>query len=284
MPKVSKELPEALRPYDFHGIDLKITGKEALADCPWCGRENKFSVHIETGKWRCFVCNTGDEDSEDSEEIRGGNVLSFLRKLHELSLKSTTEEEYASLVKSRSYLSSEVLKKYQVAMSMTTNQWILPGFNSKRNMSGLYQYIKNVWYPTPTLGSHLFGVNTLLKTGKKIYICEGIWDAMMLHETLKSAKMLKGVSVLSLPGVMAYQTEWNELFKGKEVIVVTDSDHPKEDKEGKLLLPTGYKGCKRTCRLLGDVPSSIKYLCWGIEGYDPELPSGYDVSDFILNK
>ncbi len=46
----------------------------------------------------------------------------------------------------------------------------------------------------------------------------------------------------------------------------------------------GITGVERACALLGaatNKPASVSYLCWGPDGYDPELPSGYDVRDHL---
>ena len=61
MPVASKQRPNHLRPYVFHGLDLRHRDgdRNASGDCPWCGREGKFSVEVETGLWRCWVCAEG---------------------------------------------------------------------------------------------------------------------------------------------------------------------------------------------------------------------------------
>ena len=54
------DVPEKLRPYTFHGVELDWHGKEdAIGDCPFCGRERKFRVNVKTGLFRCLVCSEG---------------------------------------------------------------------------------------------------------------------------------------------------------------------------------------------------------------------------------
>lgn len=57
MPNVVDK-PEKLKPYLFHGVNLNWTSGqqtgEATGQCPFCGREDKFTVNIETGQYRCL--------------------------------------------------------------------------------------------------------------------------------------------------------------------------------------------------------------------------------------
>src|SRR5262245_40905628 len=97
---MNSETPDSLKPYIYHGVNLSWNhgDEDATGDCPWCGREGKFSVNVATTKWRCFVCNEG---TEREATIRGGNSTVFLRKLWELSYKATKPEDYQALATSR---------------------------------------------------------------------------------------------------------------------------------------------------------------------------------------
>src|SRR5690349_18463068 len=102
MPQVDTR-PESLRPYLYHGINLswKDGGAEAVGDCPFCGREGKFSVKIEDGRWRCLVCAEGTDKG-------GGNAYTFIRILWEESDKAT-KSGYDELAIDRRLLSEESL-------------------------------------------------------------------------------------------------------------------------------------------------------------------------------
>ena len=70
--------PDRLRPYTFHGVHLFPNGAaagHAVGDCPFCGKEGKFSVDTGTGLWRCWVCGAGTAAG-------GGNGLVFVRLLY----------------------------------------------------------------------------------------------------------------------------------------------------------------------------------------------------------
>ena len=211
--------PEALQPYIFHGIDLdwQEGDKEAKGDCPFCGRENKFSVDIRTGKYRCFIC--GDDGTT-------GNAYSFLRKFWTLCDKQTTD--YESLRIDRKLQYAETFMQWGVVRSITTGNWLIPGYGLKtvgftpykRTSSNSIGYLreypgddrlqqlyqrkqiksKGKWrwqlLPTPKVaqskankgGHRLHGLDLYDKDKSTVYLCEGPWDGMALWEMLRQAK------------------------------------------------------------------------------------------------
>jgi len=64
----------------------------------------------------------------------------------------------------------------------------------------------------------LFNSDTLkdLKAGDKVYICEGVFDAMMLEQN--------GFKAVAILGVNNFKPEMTELFKGLEVVLCLDND------------------------------------------------------------
>lgn len=104
MPKVS-EMLDTLKPYAFHGLDVshEVSGGEVLTDCPFCGRDRKLSIQVQTGQWRCFICQQGSERG-------GGNATTFVRLLFELAYSSTPEAAYEELAHERRLLYAETAK------------------------------------------------------------------------------------------------------------------------------------------------------------------------------
>ena len=301
MPTVKSKPPEALRPYLFHGLDLSWTDgdREAVGDCPFCGREEKFSVDTQEGLWICRVCGEGNKNG-------GGNAQVFLRVLHEFSVNATSD--YSALANSRGMLCPDVLVHWEVCRSITTGRWMIPGYGPDGKMNQLYQYMTAgpdrvmKLLPTPTLGHQLHGVNLYRKDRSVVYLCEGPWDAMTLWEVLGKARpgeeglgttatqsksLLNDANVLAVPGCSTFFPSWLPLFSGKTVCLMYDSDHPREHpKTGKPILPAGFKAVKRISSLLSssrNPPDQIRYLRWGPEGYDPERPSGTDIRDYLSN-
>lgn len=282
------ELPEKLKPYTFHGAELRVTGSEqSVGTCPFCGREDHFSVNLESGLWTCHRCG------------ESGNASTFLRKLWTLCDAQT--QDYGSL-EDRGMLYPDTFMHWGVARSVLTGDWLVPGYNREGKLCQLYRYISDgrrmKLMPTPTLGHQLFGVPLYDSHKPTVYLCEGPWDGMKLWETLRFTKETKSgymqtanpassllaiSSVLAVPGCTTFQDSWLPLFEDKTVVLMYDSDHPgTHPKTGKATPPAGSTGMRRVARLLlaaGTPAGMVKYLYWGDAGYNPAFSSGYDVRD-----
>lgn len=294
MPKVESDVPEKLRPYIFHGVDLlwKDSDKEAVGDCPWCGREGKFSVNIETGQWQCFICREGSEKG-------GGNIWTFLQLLLDKSDEATTE--YDDLLADRRIMEDTAFLYWKIVRSITTNEWLVPAYNYEGKLRSLYRYVvtpqRKLLLPTPTVGHHLHGVNLYSKAKPVVYLCEGIWDAIALWEILGKTKLtdegykptanagsaiLSEANVLATPTCTVFSDTWLPLFEGKTVKLMFDNDHPrKHPNTGAIISPAAYAAMERITKEIGSVAEQVKFLKWssGDGTYDPTLPSGYDVRD-----
>lgn len=291
--------PAGLRPYLFHGVELDWSegDRQAAGVCPWCAHPTKFSVVIATGLWRCHRCNIGNEEG-------GGNAIVFLRCLWEASDRATLSDDYSALAQDRGLREPDTLVHWQVVRSTITGRWLVPAYGIDGKLQQLYRYSPTKkgmrLLTTPTLGHRLFGAN-LYDPGKpEVYLCEGPWDAMASWEILKLSKQGEGTlaatanpdvsllaeaNVLGVPGCNTFARDWCPLFAGKNVSLMYDSDHPRQHpKTGSMLAPAGYVGMRRVARILTaaeEPPASVNYLCWGTEGYDPDLPSGYDVKNHL---
>jgi hypothetical protein len=302
MPSIT---PENLEPYIAHGVDLKWRDgdQEAIGECPFCGRDDKFSINIKTGQWRCFVCHEGSKDG-------GGNAYTFIRILHKRS-DARTNGQTQWLAQHRKLLFPETLTYWQVAKSIINGHWLVPGYDPHNVIKQLYRYKRivdkgeTVWklLPTTTLNHWLMGVNLWNNSKQVIYLCEGPWDAMALWEVLRltrqdgdglaitaaeSSSLLANANVLAVPGCgsvgKAFE-RWLSIFKDKTVILMFDNDYPKQV-DGRTIDPAGYAAAQRAYHLLtdsrnGSKPKEILYLNWGEKGYDPELPEGFDVRDCL---
>lgn len=300
MPKVGAtkfSTPENLRPFKFHGVDLhwKDGDKDAYADCPLCGRSDKFSVKIETGQYQCWKCKGS------------GNVYRFIRWLLKEGLQYTTEKSYNELRVQRGLLYAETLKDWKVALSPITRNWVIPGFNAEGNVTQLYQRVRvdTKWklLPTPTLGHRLYGVNLYDPKKPSVYLCEGPWDGMAWWEALGHCRktrtgiiltvdpnksMLKEANVLAVPGCNVFFDSWTRLFSGKDVSILFDNDHPrKHPKTGRPVPSVGYSAAERVSKILlrlKEPPGTIRVLQWGENGYDRELQSGFDIGDYLSER
>lgn len=305
-----QETPPGLRPYIFHGLDPQCNSydNEAVCECPFCGRENKFSINKLTGQWRCFVCNTGD--AKKGKTYTGGNAYVFLRKYYELC-KEAPPADYSELASDRR-LKVGTLAAWGLVKSVLTGDWLLPGYGADGLLKQLYVYklvgdryalLATPQIKTQTEGHQLFGMSLFNKKCKTIYLCEGPWDAMALWEILRIVKagsehfrltskpkqsLLADSSVLAVPTCTVFKEIWVPLFAGKFVTLLFDNDHPRVHKKtGATIPPAGLSGMKRIASVLRSAkkpPAGINYLCWGPEGFDTEKPSGFDVRDLLKPK
>lgn len=304
--EVEESTPEKLRPYEFHGLDLSWKNGDTHAvasECPFCGRSGKFNIVIATGQWRCVVCEEGNDKG-------GGNIYILLRKIWEMSFDQTTPTDYRELAKNRTLEDSETPMRWELAKSILTGEWLVPGYGLDGTIKTLYRYSSNgsrkALLATPTLGHYMTGLNLFDKKKKTVMMCEGVWDAMPLWEQLGKCKMtenglaltanpdaslLSTANVLSFPGATTFKEQWCELFKGKEVILMAQNDHEritKHPKTGKRIVakPASFHGMKKIAELLtksSTPPELIKILWWGDKGYDESFKHGFDVRDVFAS-
>lgn len=296
----SKDLPETLQPYAALGLDIGWSAgdKDVSTDCPWCGREGRFNIRVKDGLWRCPACEEGNESG-------GGNATVFVNLLWSKSYDATTLSDWSPFAEERGYLDANSLSHWQLAKSILTNQWLLPGYSGGGKLSTVYQYSRlnnrMAWIPTPTLHHHLFGVALYERSKPNLYLCEGIWDAIALWETLRACKLndqdklvptgnpemslLAQANVLAIPSNLTFKDSWLPLFAGKDVKLMAQNDHPKKHpKTGSMMPPASYTGMERLARTLQvskEPVNSIELLHWGAEGYNKELKSGYDLRDAL---
>lgn len=299
VPKVD-DTPKTLKPYTCHGLDLqwRAGDDQATTDCPFCGRDRKFSVNVETGLYRCFVCDGK------------GNAYTFLRALHELGYGTTSEAQYADLSTDRKLLEWGTLAAWGVVKSPLTGEWLVPGYGPDGGLNNLYRYSSNkpggkrLLMGTAEVHHQLFGVPLYDPNKQDVMVAEGPWDAMALWEVLgrckragdgrlvptgnPEASLLASTNVLAVPGCNSFAEVWagTPLFAGKRVSLLFDSDHPRENPKGsgKLTEPAGYAGARRAAGLLlgaAERPESVGCFNWGDGGYNPVFKSGYDVRDWL---
>lgn len=298
MPKVTN-IPEALRVHRFHGVNIDPPnhGNECLGECPFCGKDNKYSVNLDTALWRCLSCNIGT--SATSESIQGGNDYTFIRVLYEHG--NTPNEE---LRIHRKLLRLDTLIDWGVILSPITGEPLIPAHNTQGEICQLYKYTnmgtltpagttKMALWATPGMHHQLFGMGLFDHHKPKIILCEGPWDAMALYETMKIAQeiseesFLHDTNILAIPGCNTFVQVWCPLFAGKDVTLMFDNDHPRT--QGDRVIPSaGYEGMRRVSQILqgADIqPKSISYLSWDPHqgSHNPDLPSGYDVRDALTH-
>lgn len=274
--------PDRLRPYAHHGVDLSVRGGHAVGDCPFCGKEGKFSVEIDTGLWRCFVCGSGTDRG-------GGNALVFLRLLWERSATPPpgrgVNAGVAMLSAERRMLDLSTLPAWGVCTSLVDSSVLIPGYGADGKLDQLYRRVRmnDTWRLLPTPGVwpegkvHALHLPTLDfdPARPKVDVFEGPWDGMVWWETACPPD----TNVVAVPGCNVWRDEWTAMCAGKHVTLWFDSDHPHQ--HGDKTFRAGYDGMVRIAKRLHVVAASVRYVKWGEDGYDPARPSGWDVRDCL---
>jgi len=287
LPPIKRETPKGLRVYEAMGIEAEIRGTEASATCPFCGKEDKFSIHTESSKWQCFSCQTR------------GNQYTFIREIYDLSKKNYPD--WSQIAEERGFLFAESVKSTGAVLSCINDRWLVPGYSADQKLVQLYRWMK-MWdpgesrsymklVPLPDLPQGIHFVGPWDENAKTVYVTEGLWDGGVFYETIskkKSSGKHQAFNVVAVPGCNVFFESWGPLFKNKEVIFLYDSDHPKINKKTQEEMPpAGLSGMQRVVKMLRtsgltagkNGPKNLRYLHWGEEGYDPDLPSGYDLRD-----
>ena len=247
-----------------HGVDLDQDAKEAVGDCPFCGKENHFYVAAKTGQFHCKVC-------DDT-----GNVPSFLRKLWTESQRHTTKTDLDELAEDRG-IPATVLKSWGLARSILTDDWLIPAGDSGKGLANLYRCFQDdegkvQVHSTTGCKLHLFG-DANKSNRSTIWVCEGPWDAMALDAVLRSQKTKAGKTlrnahaIVGLPGATSGYKLLGPLCKGRKVNVLLDHDD------------AGCKGTAGIIKNLGKSDATVHVLQW-----DDDLPDGYDVRDLLGDK
>lgn len=297
---VKKEVPDKIRPFRFYGLDLqKVSSTHYGGECPFCGKQ-KFSVEIETGRYRCFVCATGTDKG-------GGNVFTFIRSYHAACME--VEQDYDELMADRGLLHPETLPMWGVVKSILTDEWLLPSYSVDGKIANLYRWRMNretgkmFLQAPPGLAHGLYGVPLYNKKCSKVVLDEGVWDAMVLWETLRSTKeengeytltgnedgsLLGDTSVLATPSCNVFKDDWMPLFTDKQAIIAFDNDHyGKNPKTGAKIEPAAWGGARRVVGVMAkssNPPSEITLLRWHPKKeFDPELKHGWDVRDELTS-
>lgn len=291
MPEVN-ETPKNLKPYLFHGVDLRWAkgSKDAVGDCPMCGAEGKFSVEIETSKYQCWRC------------LEKGEMYTFIRRLWDISYQRGAD--LTELATNRK-ISTEVLNEWHITRSIINDDTLIPGYTTTGKLNQLYKYVRTdkgmAVLGTPGMSHCMFGTHLFDASKPNIFVCEGPWDGMALYETFAGLKyiddtyqvtgnrdisLLANNNILSIPGCGSVGKpflKWLPLFAGKNVTLMFDNDHPRSHpKTGQYIAPGGLEATKRAAKMLSESaspPLTISFLEWGADGYNEDVKHGADVRD-----
>lgn len=300
--KPEVEAPELLRSYLFHKLELKWTASEATGDCPFCGKVGKFFIGLKNGLSTC--------QSASCEYSKGGNIYGFMRLLHAVSLQASQAIMPAyEEVQAERRIPIETLQRWGMVQSVIDGEWLIPGYGPKGEINNLYRWTsvadgsgnyKRRALGTATIAHTMFGLQFGFMQNKldTTYITEAPFEAMALDAVLSQVRVSGGkltrtpdremsiratCHVLAVPGCKTFREEWVPLFADRNVTLVFNNDHPKVNKDGRTLPPAAYGGLQSAVRKLSKVAGTVKICHWGDDGYNLNLPSGYDIRDQFGN-
>lgn len=271
----TNQLPRNIRAYQFHGVDLggKDDGRQIACNCLFCDREGKMSIVKDTGQFRCVVCQ------------ESGNTVTFLRALHEMSMENTSEADYKQLARDRGLITTSILKKWGVCKSVLNGNWLVPGGNFNGKLVNLYRWAKiegkYKLLSSPALPPGIFGYDDYDFDCETAFFLEGWGNGLALAELLK--KMKEPASVLSSPGATVFNDGWGEFFRGKDVVICCDNDHPRKNvKTKKTIEGAGLSGVKKAASIIKQAgPASMRYNSWGKAGFNKNIDHGFDIRDLL---
>jgi len=249
---ITKEL-RRIKGFIEHGVRFPAgveNEEQAVGDCPWCGKK-KFFVNTENRLWDCKACG------------KSGNFEKFLALVCKNAEQSFGRTEKMSLFRDRG-LMPNTFEAWGVGWSGEFYTIPMIG-NPTGQTTDIHRYFQDRHTALSTTGAHLsmFHAKELFNS-QQVWLCEGEWDAMALWECLRSLGVKE--DVWALPGASSSTIKSAETFRGKQVMIVFDSD------------PPGERGMIKAGKLISAAGGEVKYLKW------PEgVPVGYDIREFWVS-
>lgn len=222
-------------------------------------RNRSSSLNIDSQLWYCNACGIGMSDVELVEIIRkqpdrvfpppgpGNRNFDPTRRSAGASAKLPDEGTVAgwsshllsnrSLLKKfqrRRGLSVQTLKEFEIGYDEATRAFTIP----VRDRDGVLLNIRR-WQPDPTEGRRkiwsvrghgepvLYPISVFEDDPSEIVLCEGEWDALLLHQN--------GFAAVTRTGTAdTWRPSWNSWFRGRTVYLCHDMDDKGQLANGKM--------------------------------------------------
>jgi hypothetical protein len=243
--------PNPLITFEQFGFKLERENADghAVGRCPFCGKEGHFSINKNSPNkvWDCKRCG------------RGGGFLKFLKEIVDMA----TEAPDLSALAANRGLKVSTLK--EMGVGLINDRYVIPVFSwDGATILNIKIYDGDSFRNTAGCTSAMYGLWMLPRKDTAydtVYIAEGEWDAMALHEMLKTTKE-KNYAVIGVPGAGTFKQEAVQYFIGKKVYLMYDNDL------------AGRNGSRKAVNMLSQVASKITELIWPKDTQD-----GFDVRD-----
>ena len=239
-----------LRAFIQHGFEPQgESGNQVYGRCPFCGKDKHFYINPEIKAWDC-----------KSRCGKSGGFQTFLDEAFALSQEYDNSSQLQELSEERG-LSLETLEYFEVGYNHTIESYIIPVKNLTHDkVWDLRIYKDKKMLSTSGCQVGLLNWWELQKDSGIVYICEGEWDGMALHEAFQKASITE--ALVAVPGAGTFKSDWLMSFQGKDARVLYDNDE------------AGQAGSVKVFNLLQSIVKDIKLLHW------PDgTPDGFDIRD-----
>jgi hypothetical protein len=246
--------------FEWFGVHFVVNGNPnqlRAHECPFCG-EGPFHMATATGLYECKRGSCGAK----------GNVITFLTAMHLHHLNKTTAKQRSELGQRRG-INPRTIERHQLAYDQVMDRWLLPFKNGQGNVVNFQSYDWNKPNPNkrnlPILETSLYNFPDLVTadTSKRVYLCEGVFDALALDYAIGHKSRYRYV-IVATPG--GFKQVWAEHFRNRKVTALYDND------KGGAQHNRTVEKC-----LMGDgrVADELRLLKW------PDGMEGFDVNDFV---
>lgn len=173
-------------------------------DCPFCGKEGKFTWNVSKNVGRCWTCEEVIKSKWYFEKVTSGSLISLIEFKDKVTKVCTKELSYLINAwddpKAKLFLISRnvdeyLARKYNIKYSKEDNTLIVDITSISKNMQPSYLWRKlpkGKWLHKKGTKSiyYGFGWEKFVSSKKNVLICEGIFDL------LSSRLIDKGIAIL----------------------------------------------------------------------------------------
>ena len=221
-----------LKSFSVHGVRFhSSSGNEAVGTCPFCGKQ-KFYANHRNRAWDCKVCG------------KQGGLNTFLAEMMtEVYIKQANRKVLGRLARNRG-IRRKTLMAYNVGFDGIKTYMIPIVIDGKTVDIRRYELDGKL---RSTAGAH---GPVLIKHGKsrRLWLCEGEWDGMVVWEALQSREL--DDTVVAVTGALQFPSRMAPIAQGKTVYMVFDYDE------------TGDKGDAKTRRFLDGYARKVLSIHW----------------------
>jgi len=259
------ETPKAIKPFNFLGCHLQkpASGTNWRGTCPFC-ESSKLFVNEENGLFDCKVCGVE------------GNTITLMTELINHLLKEDNSIEMKDLAENRGKVRIEneefshalpmkSLRAFKATWNSETGAYLIPCISRKKTVRNIRCYSNGQMRATAGIELQLGGLHLISKNTKKIWLCEGEWDAVWMHTLLQMVGRNDEAAVW-VPGANCMKDSWVIELSGYHVVCAYDNDE------------AGKRGAEKVDRYMSGIVSELSFLNW------PDgLPNKFDLRDFIVS-